>query len=139
VADLHAELRPLCHATFEVGAPTVVGSGPAGTRLIAEITGARFEGERFKASLTGASSADWAVVEPDGRILADVRMLLRTDDDAVVALHYQGRGDAASGFTYSAPLFETGDERYQWLTKLLVVGKSSFDGTTLTYEMYEVA
>jgi hypothetical protein len=139
VADLHAELRPLCHATFELAEPVVVSGGAAGIRLVAEITGARFEGERFRASMIGASSADWAVVEPDGRIVADVRLLLKTDDDAVVAVHYQGRGDAATGITVSAPLFETGDERYAWLTRTVVVGKSHFDGTVLEYEMYEVS
>ena len=40
--------------------------------------------------------------------------------------------------TYSAPLFETGDERYAWLTRIQAVGKSTFDGTQLEYEMFEV-
>ena len=68
----------------------------------------------------------------------DVRLTLQTDDGAVVLVAYQGRGDAATGTSYSAPLFETGDERYAWLTRIQAVGKSTFDGTQLHYEMFEL-
>ncbi len=132
------ELRPLCSATYELGDTATVSSGPLGTRLVSEIASARFEGERFQASLLGSAAADWAAIEPDGRILIDVRLTLQTDDGAVVLVAYQGRGDAASGTSYSAPLFETGDERYAWLTRLQAVGKSTFDGTQLHYEMFEL-
>jgi hypothetical protein len=39
---------------------------------------------------------------------------------------------------YAAPRFETGDERYAWLNKVQAIGKGRLDGTTLTYEWYEV-
>ena len=135
---IDATLRPLCHAVYELGETRTISSGATGTRLIAEITGARYEGERFHASLLGTACADWATIGPDGRIEIDVRLTLETDDGAVVFVHYQGRGDAATGITYSAPLFETGDERYAWLTRIQAVGKSTFDGTRLEYEMFEV-
>ena len=40
---------------------------------------------------------------------------------------------------YATPLFRTGDERYQWLTRIQAVAKGAFqpDGT-LVYEMYEL-
>ena len=124
--------------TYELGATATVSSGPLGTRLVSEIATARFEGERFKASLLGSAAADWATIEPDGRICIDVRLTLQTDDGAVVLVTYQGRGDAATGTSYSAPLFETGDERYEWLTRLQAVGKSTFDGAQLHYQMFEL-
>jgi len=131
-------LVPLCHAVYELGETRMISSGSTGTRLISEITGARYEGERFTASLLGTANADWATIDPDGRIQVDVRLTLETEDGAVVFVHYEGRGDAATGVTYSAPLFETGDERYAWLTRIQAVGKSTFDGTRLEYEMFEV-
>jgi hypothetical protein len=39
----------------------------------------------------------------------------------------------------TTPRFETGDERYAWLTRIQAVGKSVFDGTKLEYEIFEVA
>jgi hypothetical protein len=135
---IEVTLRPLCHAVYELGETRTISSGPTGTRLISEITRARYEGERFCASSLGTACADWATIDPDGRVLVDVRMTLQTDDGAVVFVHYEGRGDAVTGITCSAPLFETGDERYAWLTRIQAVGKSTFDGTRLAYEIFEV-
>jgi hypothetical protein len=39
---------------------------------------------------------------------------------------------------YSTPRFETGDDRYRWLNRMQAVGKGTFDGRTLRYELYEV-
>ena len=88
--------------------------------------------------MLGRAAADWALVEPDGRILADVRLTLQTDDGAVILMTYEGRGDSATGVVHTAPRFETGDERYAWLTRIQAVGKGVFDGATLEYELYEV-
>ncbi len=38
----------------------------------------------------------------------------------------------------TAPRFDTGDERYGWLNKIQAVANGSLDGTTLTYEVYEL-
>jgi hypothetical protein len=138
-APIEVVLRPLCHAVYELGATHMVSTGATGTRLVSEITSARYEGERFKASTIGGANADWATIDPDGRVLVDVRLTLQTDDGAIVHVHYEGRGDAATGVTCAAPLFETGDERYAWLTRIQAVGKSVFDGTKLEYEIFEVA
>ena len=132
------ELRPLCHASYELAAPITVAAGVSGARIIGEVTGARFEGDRLRASLLGRAAADWALVEPDGRILADVRLTLQTDDGAVILMTYEGRGDSATGVVHTAPRFETGDERYAWLTRIQAVGKGVFDGATLEYQLYEV-
>ena len=36
----------------------------------------------------------------------------------------------------SAPLFETGDARYAWLTRVQAVGVGQRVGTTITYDIY---
>ncbi len=132
------ELRQLCHAHYEVAPPIAVAAGSTGARVIGEITSARFDGERLRASLLGRAAADWAVVDPDGRIDVNVRLTLQTDDGAVILMTYGGRGDTATGVIHTAPRFETGDERYAWLTRVQAVGKGIFDGTTLEYELFEV-
>jgi len=131
-------LRPLCRVSYDLAAPITVGVGATGARVIGEITAARFEGDCFRASMLGRACADWAVVEPDGRILVDVRLTVRTDDGAVVLVCYHGRGDQATGVVHTAPRFETGDPRYAWLTRIQAVGKGVFDDATLTYALHEV-
>ena len=96
---IEVTLRPLCHAVYELGEMHMVSTGPTGTRLVSEITSVRYEGERFKASSIGAANADWATIDPDGRVQVDVRLTLLTDDGAIVHVHYEGRGDAATGVT----------------------------------------
>ncbi|OBF24849.1 DUF3237 domain-containing protein [Mycobacterium sp. ACS4331] len=133
-----AQLRPLCHVTYRLADPIGVSSGPGGGRTIGEITEARWEGERLRASLKGRAAADWAFVEPSGRVLVDARVTLETDDGAVVYVSYTGRMDAATAQVYSSMYFETGDERYQWLTRVLGVAKGRYLGESLHYEVFEV-
>lgn len=136
--SLSAALRPLCHVTYRLAEPIAVSSGPTGSRTIGEITDARYEGDRLKASLLGHAAADWAFVEPSGRVLVDARLTLGTDDGATILVTYTGRMQAATAGIYSAMYFETGDERYAWLTRILGVAKGSVAGEHLEYEVYEV-
>ncbi len=39
---------------------------------------------------------------------------------------------------YTAPTFETGDERHAWLNVIQAVAKGDLRGSDLTYELYEV-
>ena len=133
------ELVPLCTAVVDVAPPHAVGGG----RSIGEIRSVTLEGERMKASLAGAAAADWMVI--NGTVASiDVRMTLRTHDDALVYVQYGGRldlADRANGLhARVAPVFETGDERYAWLNAVQAVGKGKLipgtDGTRI--EFYEI-
>ena len=130
-------LRPLCHVDYELAEPIAVSAGPSGSRTIGEVVGARFEGERLRASLKGRAAADWAFVEPSGRVLIDARLTLETDDGATIFVSYLGRMDAHTGVVFSSMYFETGDDRYAWLTRVLGVAKGEFRGDSLQYEVYE--
>ena len=135
------ELVPLARLTGTLRAPFVLAGTPAGTRMIFELEGGRVEGERINGSVEGTAGADWLVVGPDGTGTLDVRLLVRTDDDALVFVQYHGRVDLSSGGAgaiYAAPRFDTGDERYAWLNRIQGVAKGAVDGSTLTYDLYEV-
>jgi hypothetical protein len=137
------ELVPLCTAVVTLAPPIVIPGTPLGTRLIGEVTGLDVQGERIKAHLKGAAAADWLLSSPDGTLgTVDVRITWETDDGAVIYVRYGGRLDMSvfPGVAYVAPLFDTGDERYAWLTRIQAVAKGEFsqDMLTLTYEMYEV-
>jgi hypothetical protein len=119
----------------------VLGATPAGTRIIQEIAEARLEGPDLNASLVGNAGADWLAVDGSGVATFDIRMTLRTDDDAVIYLAYEGRADWSGGMgqapVYVGMRFEAGDERYRWLNALQLFGKGQLrEGGGLAYEIY---
>jgi hypothetical protein len=129
------ELVPLCTATVNL-APTINVSP---SLVVGEVTAARFEGDRLKASLKGHAAADWLQVSPAGFGTLDVKITLETDDGAIIHASYSGRLQFDTLTAYAAPLFQTGDERYQWLTRIQAVAKGTFTAAdTLVYEMYEL-
>jgi len=78
------------HSASRVAAPINVGKTPGVDRRIGVVTGGRFEGERLRGTLLPGGS-DWQVVRPgDGAWLLNVRMVLKTDDEHIVAMTYPG-------------------------------------------------
>jgi hypothetical protein len=118
--------------------PFVLGGVPSGTFVVAELESVRFEGEKLQANGKGSANADWVTILPDGTAVIDVKILLESDDGALIFVSYTGRLDLATGTAYAAPTFQTGDERYAWLNNLLALGKGKTDQKTLTYELFEV-
>ncbi len=133
------ELHPLFTMKVDTSMASLMGGVPGGgTRAIVSAGGGTFEGERLRGSLHGPGG-DWAVVRPDGSMRLDVRVLLRTDDGADILMTYLGVG--GPGGLRTAPLFETGDERYAWLNDVQAVatGVVADDLSSVTYDVYEVA
>ena len=121
----------------QTGTRTVVENGPQGTRTIVQINGGRFEGPRLKASVQ-TPAGDWITNRADGSYRLDVRMTLRTDDGALILVTYNGIGQTtpAGASLRAAPTFETGDQRYAWLTKLQAVAVGERVGTDVKYDVY---
>ena len=134
------ELVPLMNVEIALTDPLIVGEGPAGNRLIFEVASAKFDGERLRGTHKGNAGADWLTICADGTGTLDVRALLETDDGALIFVQYGGRTDVGTPNApiYAAPTFETSDQRYRWLNKVQAVAKGTLDGSTLTYEIYEV-
>ena len=132
------ELVPLGRMDITLRDPFVLGGVPAGTFVVAELETVRFEGEKLKASGKGSANADWVTISPDGTAVIDVKILLESDDGALIFVSYTGRLDIATGTAYAAPTFQTGDERYAWLNNLVAVGKGKTDQKSLTYELHEM-
>lgn len=121
----------------DIGARTVLENGPQGTRTIVQITGGRFEGPRLKASVQ-TPAGDWITNRPDGSYRLDVRLTLKTDDGALILVTYNGIGQTTDkgASLRMAPLFETGDSRYVWLTRLQAVGVGERAGSAVSYDIY---
>ena len=130
--------RPLFELRLEVPPLIDLGDTPYGRRRIAAVTGGSFEGERLRGSVLGAPGGDWLLQRPDGVLVLDVRIVLKTDDGALIYMAYRGlrhgaaevmerlaRGEAVDASSYYfriTPTFETAAPAYAWLNRLLAVG-----------------
>lgn len=119
-------------------APQTIANGPQGTRAIVAVNGGRFEGPKLKGKVADAGGGDYLTVRADGSFKLDVRVVLLTDDGATILMTYNGvasRTDAGLALR-TAPLFETGDERYAWLNRVQAVSIGSSGQGSVTYEVY---
>jgi hypothetical protein len=135
------ELVPLATLRITIAAQTRVDGLPAGARLVGEAATCELEGERVRASQAGTSS-DWLTLHPDGTCSVDARLLLATPSGATLTITYRGKAAAlpATGApVFITPTFETDDPNLAWLNTIQAVGKGIRVGTTLVYELYELA
>src|ERR1700722_15330583 len=85
---LSVRTRPLFAIQLDVRTQ-VVGETPTTTRRIGVVFGGRFAGEGLSGEVLEGGS-DWQSVRPDGSTLLDVRLNLKTDDGALIAMTYRG-------------------------------------------------
>ena len=128
---------PLGMLTAILAEPHKVGHTPAGERKVVPVLGGRMEGERLSGCILPGGS-DWAGVDAAGVLQLDVRLVIETDDGALVNCAYTGiryappdvvaQLSAGECVDYRAmyfrilPRFDTADIRYDWLNRILVVG-----------------
>lgn len=109
---------------------------PDGIRSLFPVRGGTFRGERLSGTVLDHGS-DFVRWRHDGAMLIDVRTMLRTDDDQLIAMHYTGisygepeamerfkRREAISFtdvYSRTTPRFETGSEKYAWLNRRIFV------------------
>jgi hypothetical protein len=123
--------------TADFGGASAIKGGPSGTRNVVGVTDGTFEGPRLRGTIV-PPSGDWVTARSGGVLKVDVRLMLATDDGARILMQYTGigrRGDAGIDLR-TAPLFETGDERYAWLNDVQAVGVGTSDRSGVRYEVY---
>ncbi|HEX5114638.1 MAG TPA: DUF3237 domain-containing protein [Pseudonocardiaceae bacterium] len=133
-----------------------IGPGPLGRRILFGSAGGTFHGSRLHGDVL-AGGGDWALFRPDGTMALDVRLTLRTHDDALVHMTYGGRWvippqlrtdiadtarrhriDPARYYFRTNPLFETGAEQYAWLNDIVCVGSGYLVEGGIAYAVTEV-
>jgi hypothetical protein len=132
-----------------------VGSGPFGSRTIANVTGGEFRGPRLQGTIVGAG-ADWLLAGPDGFGRLDVRATFQTGDGALIYVQYHGLieltdavlaiigggpGETAFGgqYFFTNPRMETGDERYGWVNRVFLVGQGRLvAGPRVEYRVFRM-
>jgi hypothetical protein len=145
-----ARLTPLFRGIWRLAPYLILPNTPAGTRAIIEMPQGHLEGRGLSARVRGAANADWMVIGPDGVATADVRGTVETEDGALIYMHGQGRLDLSGGFgsgtvLRGSALFDTGAEKYQWLTRIqavyrgVVVGDGAVGEGVYHDEYFEVS
>lgn len=146
--------RPVCTLTLTVPSIEDVGATPYGVRKIATVTGGTFEGERLRGTVLPSPAGDWLLLRNDGVLCLDVRMTLKTDDGALIYLHYNGmrhgpdevlarlgRGETVDPSTYymrAVPVFETASPQYAWLNRAVFVAIGRRVAAGPIYDIHEV-
>lgn len=136
-----------------LGPAQELGAAPLGRRRIIPITGGRFGGERLCGRVLGGG-ADWQVVRGDGVADLDARYTLETADGALIYVRNRGyrhgpreilerlaageNVDPALYYMRTTPLFETGDERYAWLNRIVAVATGARRPAAVELEVFEV-
>jgi hypothetical protein len=147
-------LQKLFEAQITLGPAQELGAAPLGRRRIIPITGGRFGGERLSGRVL-AGGADWQVVRGDDVADLDARYTLETADGALIYVRNRGyrhgpreilerlaageNVDPALYYMRTTPLFETGDERYAWLNRIVAVATGARRPTAVELEVFEVA
>ncbi|MCP4908702.1 MAG: DUF3237 domain-containing protein [bacterium] len=146
-------LSHLFDIDFEIGRINTLGVTPKGTRIIADLGGGRFEGERLRGRIL-PSGGDWGLFMPDGTLRVDGRCCFETDDGTILYGIYKGRWKIAPemmarlgeqggvdpseyylriGFEFEAPI---GD--YDWMNHLIAIARGQRVEEGIRYEVFEV-
>ena len=139
------ELRPFGTLTIQTDPDGLftLGTTSVGQRIIQEFLSVRLDSQRVRATMIGKSGTDWLTIDDDQNATIDIRVLLQTDDGALVFATLDGRASwperLGSGPIYSVVRFESGDERYRWVNQLRLVSKGAVtEGRAVAHEIFEV-
>ena len=110
-------------------------------------------GERLNGTILNLG-ADWQTILADGTAELDTRYSMETHDGALIDIRNFGfrhgpaeviaalaRGEAVDPSRYymrTHPRFETGDERYAWLNRIICVGTGSRQADHVRITFFEV-
>jgi hypothetical protein len=83
------QTRPLFAMHLEVRKLLLVGATPDAYRRVGVVPGGSFEGERLSGVVLDGGS-DWQTLRKDGATTLNVRLVLKTTDDALICMTYQG-------------------------------------------------
>ncbi|WP_295989964.1 DUF3237 domain-containing protein [Rugamonas sp.] len=145
--------KPLLTMRLDVRPLQVIGATPGATRRIGVVPGGQFHGERLSGVILEGGN-DWQSVRNDGSTTLDVRLVLKTDDGALIGMTYRGvrhgpadviarleKGevvDPASYYFRIIPMFETAAPQYDWLNRVVAVGSGQRRADGVVYNVFEV-
>ena len=145
--------QPLFVMRLDVRKLLIVGATRGAYRRIGVVPGGSFEGERLSGEVLDGGS-DWQTVRNDGTTTLNVRLVLKTKDDALICMTYQGvrygppdvverieKGEVVDPTSYYFrinPLFETAAAKYDWINRVVGVGIGHRRADGPIYSVFEV-
>jgi Protein of unknown function (DUF3237) len=149
----HVRTKPLFVMRLAVRPLQVIGATPGAYRRVGVVPSGTFDGERLHGDVLDGGS-DWQSVRSDGSTTLDVRLVLKTSDNALIGMTYRGirhgppdviarleKGevtDPASYYFRIAAFFETESLQYAWLNKVIGVGLGHRFAEGPVYSLFEV-
>lgn len=147
------ELCPLFNFQVSVGEPQVTPDGPYGVRRFIPILGGTFEGDRINGKVL-PGGADCQLIRPDGVAELEVRCTFQTDDDVIFLMKGLGMRhgpadvlqriadgkptDPSEYYFRETMIFEAPAGKYEWLNKLLAVGRGERLQSQVRIEAWEI-
>jgi Protein of unknown function (DUF3237) len=138
-----------------IGQSLDAGDGPLGRRTLNSPSEGEFYGSRLRGKLN-PGAGDWMLTRNRIR-LVDARVVLITDDGAIIHMSYGGRItfpphvesalrdastrhliDPAEYYFRTTPLFETGAEQFLWLNGIVSVGIGRMIEGGVAYDVFEL-
>jgi hypothetical protein len=145
--------RPLFVMHLDVRKLQIIGATPGAFRRIGVVPSGSFVGERLSGEILEGGS-DWQTIRGDGSMTLNVRLVLKTTDEALIGMTYQGvrhgppdilaridRGevvDPASYYFRINPLFETAAPKYDWINRIVAIGIGHRQADGPIYSVFEV-
>lgn len=129
-----------------------VGTTPFGTRHIDMLGDGGFEGPKLKGKVLGGM--DQKIFRSDGAMNPNVRLMLETDDGALIYMYYTGlrygsaevmqriadgeEVDPSEYYLRNTPYFETSAEKYDWLNRIVSVGVGRRMPDHAAYDVFQI-
>lgn len=139
--------------TIRVTALHDIGGAPAGTLHIDMLGAGTFKGPRLEGEVLGGGM-DMKRLRGDGAMSPNVRLVLRTNDDALIFMHYQGvrhgpadvmariaageEVDPGAYYLRNTPYFETSAAKYDWLNRIVAVGVGRRMPDHASYDVFQI-
>ena len=146
--------KPLFVMRLNVRPLQLVGGSEGAYRRVGVVPGGTFQGDKVSGDVMEGGS-DWQTVRGDGTTSLDVRLVLKTLDGVLIGMTYRGlrhgppdiikrveQGESVDPSTYYFrinPMFETGNQEYLWLTRMLTIGIGFRSSDGVVYSIHEIA
>lgn len=147
------ELRPLFRLEAQVDDPKITPGGPLGERRFIPVLGGSFAGKRLEGVLQ-AGGSDCQLVRADGVAELDVRVTLECHDGAIIFMKglglrhgpaevlqrlAQGEDvDPALYYFRESMMFEAPSGKYEWLNRIIALGRGQRQPNTVIIDAFEV-
>ena len=151
VAHLQSEF--LLSYTIRVETLHDIGPVPLGTRHLDFLGAGTFEGPKLRGDIM-PGGVDQKIFRADGAMNQNVRMVLKTDDAALIYVHYTGvrygsaetmariaageTVDPSEYYLRSTPYFETASDKYGWLNRIVAVGIGRRMPDHAAYDVFQI-